>query len=432
MATTSIELDIENITGVSDADDQFIISAQKFVVASIPKNLLKWAASETVSGTHGGDNSPTAITLPVGTDNIIAVRRDSYNAKEVGLEDRAWLESSSGSLKIPTASFPKYYITAGNQVRVKPDPTASLTAHVTYVDFSKLDDDCDLRNAVIFRAASNEFSKLSSTQLPTSEISFYSVPPDVPSLATVYYSGPASDKDATSPTFTTATLSSASVYTGSAPTYSSPTVGSASESLTSSMTALTGDTYGTDADFLDFSKWFSVAGEFIEDEEDSELAAVQLNKISTYISSYSQAMQDKLNIFNTELQKYQVAVQESMQEIQVSNQVNIAQAQSDLQVSIGNEDRSQQRLLQNAVNEMQEIVNNNNVLLQKYQSDVSAFSAEVNKEIQEYQTKVQISQKYGMDAEKYYKWAQSEVTAYTQNNSKMIAAMMYSKGSQKE
>ena len=35
MATTNIELDIENITGVSDADDQFIKSAQKFVVSSI-------------------------------------------------------------------------------------------------------------------------------------------------------------------------------------------------------------------------------------------------------------------------------------------------------------------------------------------------------------------------------------------------------------
>ena len=431
MATTNIELDIENITGVSDADDQFIVSAQKFVVASIPKDLLKWAASETVSGSHGGDNSPTAITLPVGTDNIIAVRRDSYNAKEVGLEDRAWLESSSGSLKIPTASFPKYYITAGNQVRVKPDPTVSLTAHVTYVDYSKIDDNCDLRNAVVFRAASIEFTKLSSTQLPTSEISFYSVPPDVPSLATVYYSGPGSDLDAASPTFTTATLSSASVYTGSAPTYSSPTVGDASESLTATMDSDSAG-YGTDADFLNFSKWFSVAGEFIEDEEDSELAAIQLNKISTYISSYSQAMQDKLNSFNTELQKYQVAVQESMQEIQVTNQVNIAQAQSDLQVAVGNEDRSQQRLIQNAVNEMQETVNDNNVLLQKYQADVSAFSAEVNKEIQEYQTKLQISQKYGMDAEKYYKWSQSEVSAYMQNNSKMLATMMSSRASQKD
>jgi len=316
-------------------------------------------------------------------------------------------------------------------VHFAPATDGSNAGYVFYVDYSLIDDNSDLRNAVVFRAASSEFTKLSSAQLPTSEISLYSVPPDAPSLATVSYSGPASDKDATSPTFTTATLSSASVYTGSAPTYSSPTVGGASEQLTATMDADSSG-YGTDADFLNFSKWFSVAGEFIEDEEDSELAAVQLNKISTYISSYSQAMQDKLNSFNTELQKYQVAVQESIQEIQVANQVNIAQAQSDLQVAIGNEDRSQQRLLQNAVNEMQEIINNNNSLVQKYQADVSAFSAEVNKEIQEYQTKLQISQKYGMDAEKYYKWSISEVSAYTQNNSKMLATMMSSRASKKE
>ena len=43
MATTNIELDIENITGVADADDQFIKTAQKWVVSSIPKELMLWA-----------------------------------------------------------------------------------------------------------------------------------------------------------------------------------------------------------------------------------------------------------------------------------------------------------------------------------------------------------------------------------------------------
>ena len=60
---TAIELNIENITGVTDADDNFIRSAQKFVVASIPKNLLKWAITETVPATHGGDNDPQQVTL---------------------------------------------------------------------------------------------------------------------------------------------------------------------------------------------------------------------------------------------------------------------------------------------------------------------------------------------------------------------------------
>jgi len=159
MATTRIAVEIANITGES-ADADFIVSAQKFVVANIPKNLMRWACSETASATHGGDDSPTSITLPVGTDNIIAVRRDAHDAVEATLEDRAWLESTSGSLKKPTDSFPRYYITAGNQVRVKPDPTSSKTAHVTYIDFSKVDDDSDLRNVVINYACFKEFAKL--------------------------------------------------------------------------------------------------------------------------------------------------------------------------------------------------------------------------------------------------------------------------------
>ena len=76
--------------------------------------------------------------------------------------------------------------------------------------------------------------------------------------------------------------------------YTAPVVGSATEELTAPMDADSAG-YGTDADFLNYSKWFSVAGEFIEDEEDSELAAMQLQKISTYVNSYNSAMQSKLN-----------------------------------------------------------------------------------------------------------------------------------------
>ena len=570
----AIELNIQNITGVSDADDDFIRSAQKFVVSSIPSNLLLWAITETVPATHGGNNSNQQITLPVKTDSLLFVRRDQFEAKKVAGSMRGFI-GNTDSLHKATSTFPKYYIADGNRVIVKPDPDNTYTAHAQYVDYSKINDDSDLRNAVVYHAAASEFTKLSSTQLPTSEVTLLSVPPDVPAISTVSYSGPSSDLDASSPTFTTSTVAASSVYTGSSPTYtkptrtsqtafsgytsglsetdpgtfsisavapvqpdvpdftfsvttslpsySSPTVGGVSESLTTSMTALTGGEYGTDADFLDFSKWFTTAGEFIEDEEDSELAAVQLNKISTYVSAYSQAMQDSLNSFNTELQKYQAelqkelqeaqytqqseqqaqlqvyqaevgaysadvnrevqeyqqklaqynnelnisfqswsktesdnisafqadvadelneynkelslyqtAVQESMQNIQVANQVNIAQAQADLQVSISNEDRSLQRQLQHGVNEMQQSMNDNNSKIQKYQAESAAFSSEVNKEIQEYQTKLQISQRYGLDADKYYKWAQTEVSSYVQNNSKMISAMMASGAAQKD
>jgi len=226
MATTSIELDIENITGVSDADDQFIVSAQKFIVSSVPKNLLKWASTETTAGTHGGDASPTAITLPVGTDNIISVRRGDYVAYEVPIEDRAFI-GDSGSLKLATSKYPKYWKDANNKVQVKPAPTDSVTAHVEYIDFSQLDDDSDLRNAVIFHACAKEFTKLSSDTMPDwSDVSVPIAPasPDFGSDLSINAVVPTAPSD---PSFDTGAISiSASAPAYTKPNISVPTLGS--------------------------------------------------------------------------------------------------------------------------------------------------------------------------------------------------------------
>ena len=73
-----------------------------------------------------------------------------------------------------------------------------------------------------------------------------------------------------------------------------PKVGGAIEELTGTMDADSAG-YSTQADFLDFSKWFSVAGEFIEEEEDSELAQMQLGKINSYIQAWSAQMQGNTN-----------------------------------------------------------------------------------------------------------------------------------------
>ena len=116
MALTDISNHIQGITGVGTANTDFIESAQRFVVSKIPKELLRWATADTNSAVHGGDSSPDAVTMPVGTDNILAVRRGLYFCEEVGLEQRAFIEPSSGSLLLPTAVHPKYYIAAGHQV----------------------------------------------------------------------------------------------------------------------------------------------------------------------------------------------------------------------------------------------------------------------------------------------------------------------------
>ena len=51
-----------------------------------------------------------------------------------------------------------------------------------------------------------------------------------------------------------------------------------------------------------------------------------------------------------------------MQEVQIANQVNLAQAQSDLQAATTNKDRDLQRLLQNAINDMQAIIQDNQII----------------------------------------------------------------------
>ena len=421
MATTNIELDIENITGVSDADDQFIKSAQKFVVSSIPKNLMLWAGTSTAVASHGGDSSPTAITIPQPTDNIIDVQRNGYSAEQVSESLQGFIANSS-SLHYATEIFPKYYIQAGNKVIVKPDPSDSETALVNYVDFLKIDDDCDLRNAVIFHAASKEFTKLATSKLldwtdvaapvPLSnpsfgtDLSISSVSPNVPTLASnsvsfsttaPTYSAPVLEARKafssyssglgeldpgtfgivsspptvpSAPSYTTPAISSVNISNvGVPPSYTPPVV--ASDSAGVELTALTQlDAQNTIDDFdgnaIEFDQWFATAAHLIEDEEDTELASIQIQKISAYVNAYSQAMQNQLNEFNESNAEYQGKLQEAIQQAQINAQE--AQQESNL-------------LLQQ---ENQEFA----ASLQRYSAQVQSYQTVVSKEVQEYQQKL--------------------------------------------
>jgi len=574
MATTNIELDIENITGVSDADDQYIKTAQKFVVSSIPKELLLWAGTSTTVGSHGGDSSPTAITLPQPTDSILDVQRNGFSAKQVPESMQGFI-ANSASLHFATETYPKYYIQAGNKVVVKPNPSDSETALVNYVDFLKIDDDCDLRSAVIFHAASQEFTKLASGKVtdwsdktspvsPTapdfgndlsissvppsipsistisytdasnadasvtavstatalapsiidvssnapsytkpslvlsaapsiSNLSITAVPPSTPSIATVSYSdatnadasastvgavtvgsvdkadisghapaynkpsltsrvsfntffedgskNPFDDSDpgvfgklAVPPTSPSApTISSPGIATvakpdslGNAPSYTKPTVTSqttfadywtvadfgdsdpGSLSITSvtpsppsapsystpGISTITVAGFGTapsytvpavasdgtielttivqldsentiddfDGNAVEVDQWWTTLAHLIEDEEDTELAGAQIQKINSYINAYSQAMQNQLNVFNDANVEYQAAIQEKLKNADLAYQESQNEANLLLQ------------------KENQEYM----ASLQKYQAEVSKYQAEVNDQVQEY------------------------------------------------
>lgn len=569
MATTNIELDIENITGVSDADDQYIKTAQKFVVSSIPKELMLWAGTTTAVGSHGGDSDPTAITLPQPTDNIIDVQRNGFSAKQVPESMQGFIANSS-SLHLATETYPKYYMQAGNKVIVKPDPSDSETALVNYVDFLKVDDDCDLRGAVIFHAAAQEFEKIATGKTvdwsdlaipvaPTSpsftytdasvsdivqpivsisdmasmdvsapsyvepvltlgaaptitDLSIAAVPPDVPSLTAVTFVSLDSDIDASLPTYTFTALASSSTYTGSAPSYSKPilslsTLSSISDlsisstlpvapSLSSSSVSFSttapsytppvspaktafndywviGDIPDSDPGSLsisaippvapvinaessstggaevDTSKLataptytapvmaatdFSDADTWVNTEEDPEMVASRMQVINGQISEFSTKVQDSLNTFNKENAEYQAKLQIALQDAAQANSGDstlISKFSSDLglyQANVSKEVQEYQQKLARYQLELsivqQSWAKEETDKLQKYQSDIQNELNNFNDSNVEYQAQLQISiqdaQLDSQDESQELQRYQSELQSYQNDVNKQV------------
>jgi len=424
MATTNIAADIQNITGVGTANAQFLISAQKFVVASIPKNLLKWAATLTSPSSHGGNTSQGVnVVMPIATDSILDVSRNGFSGTEVPYNMKGFI-ANTASLHLATDTYPKYYLdnavdAKGVVVIVKPIPTDSETARVLYVDYTKIDDDCDLRNAVVFHSASKEFTKLATSKLldwtdviapvPLSnpsfgtDLSISSVSPNVPTLASnsvsfsttaPTYSAPVLEARKafssyssglgeldpgtfgivsspptvpSAPSYTTPAISSVNISNvGVPPTYTTPVIGGDATELSSLDDLDADNTIDTHTDQPEWDQWFATAGHLIEDEEDTELASIQIQKISAYVNAYSQSMQNQLNVFNDANAEYQGKLQEAIQQAQINAQE--AQQESNL-------------LLQQ---ENQEFA----ASLQRYSAQVQSYQAVVSKEVQEYQQKL--------------------------------------------
>jgi predicted nucleic acid-binding Zn-ribbon protein len=147
---------------------------------------------------------------------------------------------------------------------------------------------------------------------------------------------------------------------------------------------------------IDIEHWFSIAGQIIEDEEDTELAQVHLQKISTFLQAFQADMQNQLNIFNEENARYQMEFQEAVtkenQDLQVAiaNANNLAQeyrqeAQQSTQIDQFNKSQDQALNLANAAKAMEDDIADNNSKIQKYSAELQQYQAEVAMEVQEYQ-----------------------------------------------
>ena len=151
MSTAAITAEIKDITGVATADVDFIPSAQKFVVANVPKNLLMFAQTQSSTFTGGGGVS-------VDADTITEVQRNGYSCTQISIAESKWA-ADSGSLKKATSTHPVWWNDNG-VIKILPEPAGSEDGYYYFIDHTKIDDDSDLRNVVINYACFKEFAKL--------------------------------------------------------------------------------------------------------------------------------------------------------------------------------------------------------------------------------------------------------------------------------
>ena len=157
MATSDITQSVKDITGISSLSTYSIEDGQRFVVSSIPKDLLLFAQTVSSPSTDG-----SAIDFSIN-DSIVDVQRNGYSCREIPMSEAIWVLDST-SLRYATAKYPKFYHKQG-AVHFAPVTDGSNAGYIFYLDYSKLDDNCDLRNAVIYRVCSLEFTKLASGKI---------------------------------------------------------------------------------------------------------------------------------------------------------------------------------------------------------------------------------------------------------------------------
>ena len=135
-------------------------------------------------------------------------------------------------------------------------------------------------------------------------------------------------------------------------------------------------------------------------------------EVNTEVQEFTQKLQMELQTWQAEqanaIQQYQMETADNMKTADIANQANLAQGQADLQVAVRDKDKQLEREIQNATNEMQEIIQNNQSLLAKYQAEAAIYQAEVQEQIQE---NTQNLQKFNADLQAEgigYQWLQDQ------------------------
>ena len=411
---------IDNLTGFGSTDDvaiaDWLLAGAREIIDVLPMSKLeRMSEVEEFTG-----------NTPVEDKKILDVLRKDENNSNILMPCREIDARQSGRavdsnyMEFATSSDPIYYL-ENKRLYTLPASAASndsklikinedFTVDITQDSISNFPGEAT--NAVVLYASRNAIVRLmnlkhsSVSALNVSDLSISATAPVSPVITTVSYSD-ATNADASSTTQSTVSLgvtpAKIDVDT-SAPTYTKPsltlttlglpdlnisasapadiTVGSASVSFSQAVPQFIPPVLTVDMNQFET---------FLETDEDTELAQLQLGRLNNEVSQYQSNIQNEIANFNESVESYRAELQKSIKDAELTS-----------------------------AKEAQEI--------QEYSNDIQKYSQNVQKEVQAYQQSTQkelsiYSTKVRADIDKFRADIQNELNEFNKENVKYQASI---------
>ena len=420
MATFQVKVEdlIGSVNDTQLISDSLTSSAAE-LLSALPKECLWVVSTSTGDITAANYNVEKCLILNVLREN--GTDGDYHNCHEVPSSYFGHVQDVN-SVWYPSTSEPVYLLKNGH-VFVYPAPGVSPNAfQVEYVTnptvafgSSAITGFPDEYESVVVTGAA---MKCTIRLMSDSVVSITAVPPDVPGLPNISYSiavvgdavSAAVDSITAGPTDAagvSATTATTDVTGSTASSYTAPGVEGAT--VSKGLLSMTDGTINTDGDQIDYDKFWDVLAEYIESEEDVELANAQLSKIRTYIDAFQAEVQNASAAMQATIEDARQATQASVANagndtsiygasISSQTQASIANAGNDVNASIAKMGQSTSAAIQkmslstnvniqNATKVMDALVQDYNLTINRYSQELNQYQAEVSKEIEESNSK---------------------------------------------
>ena len=411
---------IDDLTGFGSTDDvaiaDWLVAGAREIIDVLPMALLdRMSEIQEFTSFQGIEDT-----------KILHVLRKDENNSDVLMPCREIHASQSGRasdsnyMEFATSSDPAYYL-ENKRIYTLPASASSNDSKLVKIneDFTIAATDSTIdnfpkeaTNAVVLYASRNAIARLmnakhsSVSALNVSDLSISAIAPVSPAITTVSYSA-ATNADASSTTQSTVSLgvtpAKIDVDT-SAPTYTKPsltltTLGLPDLNISASAPA----DITVDAASVSFSQAvpqfippvltvdMSQFETFLETDEDTELAQLQLGRLNNEVDQYQSNIQNEIANFNESVESYRAELQKSIKDAELTS-----------------------------AKEAQEI--------QEYSNDIQKYSQNVQKEVQAYQQSTQkelsiYSTKVRADIDKFRADIQNELNEFNKENVKYQASV---------